>query len=263
LGAINCVEFSAPYIGGISVIALSKSASTLPRTSLHLCEDLGESNTTPNLLAGLSDDETSQIFAVSAVQTFSAGSTVFQQGDHHDGIFIILAGRVRIYYTGPSGREITLAYWSPGNFIGGPEIFGGSLHMWSGQAHRPTQVLHVPGGELLRLIEHLPRLAIALIGALVHKGKCFSGLIQMLGTRSAMERLAQLLVLMADLDGRQTPQGVTIVRTLSQEDLAKMIGSTRQWISVTLDRFHESGLVDITPHRILIPDVERLRRLGI
>lgn len=242
---------------------LSKTVRAMPGPSLHLCEEQGEAIASPNLFAGLSDEETARVFAVSSIEAYTAGDTVFRQGDHHDGIFIILAGRVRIYYTGPSGREITLAYWSPGNFIGGPEIFGGSPHMWSGQAHRPTQVLHVPGGELLRLIEALPRLAMALIGALVHKGKCFSGLIQMLGTRSAAERLAQLLVLMADFDGRRTPEGVAIVRTMSQEDLAKMIGATRQWISITLDRFHENGLVDITPHRILIRDVERLRRLAI
>jgi CRP-like cAMP-binding protein len=242
---------------------LTKTARTAPRPSLHLGEERGDSIASPNLLAGLSDDETARIFEVSSLESFAPGKTVFRQGDHHDGIFIILAGRVRIYYSGPSGREITLAYWSPGNFIGGPEIFGGSAHMWSGQAHRPTQVLHVSGSELRRLIGQLPNLAIALIGALVHKGKCFSGLIQMLGTRSAAERLAQLLVLMADLDGRQTPQGIAIVRTLSQEDLAKMVGATRQWVSITLDRFHENDLVDITPNRILIRDVERLRRLGI
>lgn len=238
------------------------AARAQPGPSLHLHEEGGSEAASLNLLAGLSDEEYAEICAVSSIRQFAAGRTVFLQGDHHDGIFVILAGQVRTYYTGPSGREITLAYWSPGNFVGGPEIFGGSPHMWSGQAARPTQVLHVRGAELRRLIDRLPRLAVALVEALVHKGKCYSALIHMLGTRSAAERLAQLLVLMANLDGHATENGIVIGRTLSQEDLAKMVGSTRQWVTTTLDRFREQGMIEITPTRIVIRNEDALRRFA-
>ena len=241
--------------------ANAPSARALPAPSLHLHEEDGAA-LSPNLLAGLTDEEYAQVLAVSSVQHHAAGATVFRQGDHHDGIFIILAGQVRSYYTGPSGREITLAYWSPGNFVGGPEIFGGSPHMWSGQAIRPTQVLHVRGRELRQLLDRLPRLTLALVEALVHKGKAYSALIHMLGTRSAAERLAQLLLLMANLDGRRTADGIAISRTLTQEDLAKMVGSTRQWVTTTLERFREQGMVDVSPSRILIRDEEALRRFA-
>ncbi|MBX9592938.1 MAG: Crp/Fnr family transcriptional regulator [Magnetospirillum sp.] len=242
---------------------MSHAAKTLvPRPSLHLCEETGQSTAGVNLLAGLDDAEVDMLMAVASPLSFGAGDMVFRQGDHHDGIFIIVSGQVRIFYTGPSGREITLAYWSPGNFCGGPEIFGGSPHMWSGQAVRPAQVLHVPGPDLRRLVGRLPRLAISLLDAMVHKGKCFSSLIQMLGTRSAAERLAQLLVLMADLDGHRKAEGIVISRTLTQEDLAKMVGSTRQWVSSMLDRLRESGVVEVTPQRILLRDEMRLRALA-
>jgi CRP/FNR family transcriptional regulator, cyclic AMP receptor protein len=196
---------------------------------------------------------------VSVLRTFAEGEAVFVQGGGHDGIFISLSGQVRVYYTGPSGREITLAYWAPGNFIGGPDIFGGSRHVWSGQAEEATQVLHVPGRDLRQLAERYPRLALALIDAMAEKGKCFSAVIQMLGTRSAAERLARLLVLMADLGGRRIADGVTIGRKLTQEELAKMVGSTRQWVSATLDRFREAGLIEVAPQGIVIRDIERMR----
>lgn len=228
--------------------------------SLHLGEEPDDGGA--NLLAALSDDEYAALVARSTLLTVAAGETVFRQGDLHDGIFIIQAGKMRIFYTGPSGREITLAYWAPGNFVGGPEIFGGSPHMWSGQAVRPTQLLLVRGAELRRQMERCPRLAIALVEALVHKGRCFSALIHMLGTRSAAERLAQLLVLMAEMEGRRRPEGTIICRTLTQEDLARMVGSTRQWVSSTLDRFRADGVIEITASRIVIRDQARLRAMG-
>lgn len=233
---------------------------TARQPSLHRSEEPGDAGS--NFLAALGDEERAALIAVSTERSASAGDTVFRQGDPHDGIFVILAGQMRIFYTGPSGREITLAYWAPGNFVGGPELFGGSPHMWSGQAARPTRLLHVRGTELRRRMERSPRLAIALVDALVHKGRCFSALIHMLGTRSAAERLAQLLVLIAEMEGRRQPDGIVIGRTLTHEDLARMVGSTRQWVSSTLDRFRADGLIEVTPHRFIIKDHARLRALG-
>lgn len=228
--------------------------------SLHLSEGPGEAGS--DLLAALDEEERAALVEASAERSVTAGAMVFRQGDPHDGIFIILSGRMRIFYTGPSGREITLAYWAPGNFVGGPDLFGGSPHMWSGQAERPTRLLHVRGADLRRRMERSPRLALALVDALVHKGRCFSALIHMLGTRSAAERLAQLLVLMGEMDGRPRPDGIVIGRTLTQEDLARMVGATRQWVSSTLDRFRSDGLIEVTPHRVVIKDQARLRALG-
>lgn len=228
--------------------------------SLHLSEEPGDAGC--DLLAALGEEERTALIAASAERSVPAGAMVFLQGDPQDGIFIILAGRMRIFHTGPSGREITLAYWAPGNFVGGPDLFGGSPHMWSGRAERPTRLLHLRGADLRRRMERSPRLAVALVDALVHKGRCFSALIQMLGTRSAAERLAQLLVLMAETDGRPRPDGIAIGRTLTQEDLARMVGATRQWVSTTLDRFRADGLIEVTPQCIVIKDRARLRALG-
>lgn len=232
------------------------------KPSLLLSERSEPGDSGPDLLAAMDGETLRRLYRISPPRKAAAGDAVFRQGDRREGIFIILSGQVRIYYTGPSGREITLAYWSPGNFVGGPEMFGGSPHVWSGQAVRPTQTLHLRGAELRRLMERLPRLAVALVEALVAKGKAYSALIHMLGTRSAAERLAQLLLLMAGLDGRRTDQGIAIGRTLTQEELAKMVGSTRQWVTTSLDRFREQGLIAIAPNKITITDEEALRRFA-
>lgn len=233
-----------------------------PRPSLLLGEDGIHAGAGGNLLLALDGGEYDQLRRVSSPCAFKAGETVFLQGDRHTGIYIILSGLVRIYYSGASGREITLAYWTPGNFVGGPEIFGGTPHMWSGQAVRPTELLHVPGPALRRLLDQRPRIALVLLEMLVHKGKCFSTLIQMLGTRSAMQRLAQLLTLMADMEGIRRESGIFIGRSLTQEELAKMVGATRQWISAAVERFREQGLLEFAPNKIIILDIDRLRALA-
>ena len=214
------------------------------------------------MLAGLDERERRQVFDLGTPLSFAPGEIVFHQGDSHRGIYIIQSGIVRSYYTGPSGREITLAYWAPGNFVGGPDIFGESQHMCSGIAERPSQVLSLGGAALRQLIRTIPGFALNMVEAQAHKGKCYSALIHMLGTRSVTERLAQLLMLMADLDGIRSADGLIIGRSLTHEELAKMVGATRQWITATLDRFREQGVILICKHQIILTDENKLRHLA-
>ena len=88
------------------------------------------------------------------------GAQLFSQGSPQDGIFLIESGRIKVFYTAPSGREITLAYWHSGNFVGGPEVFKQGLHVWSGVAAVNSTVLHLPGDVLRRMVMTIPALAI-------------------------------------------------------------------------------------------------------
>lgn len=185
------------------------------------------------------------------------GELVFLQGAPHDGIFLIESGVVRSYYTGPSGREITLAYWTPGHFVGGPEIFRGGLHIWSGVAAEDCRLLYLSANVMHTLVERIPQFSICLIEGLVAKSKCYSALIQMLGTRSAVERLAQLLVILGEVYGRHEANRLVIQRKVTHDQLANIVGVTRQWVTITLDRFHKKGIISVGRQTLVIerPDL--------
>jgi CRP-like cAMP-binding protein len=207
-----------------------------------------------SFLSRLTAEEYRRVREIGHEQRVGAGESAFCQGDAHDGIFLIESGSIRTFYTGPTGREITLAYWTPGHFVGGPEIFGGGMHMWSGVAVQETRLLWLRGADLYRLIEQIPSLALGIVEGLVQKGKCYSALVHMLGTRSVVERLAQLLLILADTDGAATSDGVEIKRSFTHEELANMVGSTRQWVTITLDKFQKQGAVRIQGRRIVVRD---------
>src|SRR5882724_10488895 len=88
----------------------------------------------PGLLDGLAEDERKRLLSIGQKRDFEAEQPLFRQGDAHGGIFLIESGRIRSYYAAPSGREVTLAYWFPGNFVGAPDMFGGGTHMWGSSA---------------------------------------------------------------------------------------------------------------------------------
>jgi CRP-like cAMP-binding protein len=197
----------------------------------------------PGLLDGLAEDERKRLLSIGQKRDFEAEQALFRQGDQHGGIYLIESGRIRSYYTAPSGREVTLAYWFPGNFVGAPDMFGGGTHMWGSSAVQRTGTIFLPGPELRRLALASAPIAVALLDALSFKARCYSAMAQMLGTRSATERLEHLLVFLATVYGLKERDGTVIAASFTHADLASLIGSTRQWVTVQLARLQERGIV--------------------
>jgi CRP/FNR family transcriptional regulator, cyclic AMP receptor protein len=178
-------------------------------------------------------------------RSYQRGETLFLQGDVHDGIVIIESGLIRSYYTAPSGKEITLAYWLPGNFVGGPAIFDGGVQVWSAVAAKNSAVTHLPGAGLRDLAREVPDLAIEIIDALSFKARCYSSLAQMLGTRSLSQRLAQVLLHLANTYGfdDEVGGGVMIAAAFTHAEIANLIGATRQWVTISLNRLQKDGVL--------------------
>ena len=227
--------------------------------SLLLTENIRTIGGAPSLFDTLSPSEQETLVRWGRRRVLYRGQTLFSQGSRHDGIFLIETGRIRVYYAAPSQREITLAYWNPGNFVGGPELFGEGVHQWSGVATSNSSVVHLPGKELRRLVVQMPNLAIGLIEGLTFKGKCYSALAQMLGTRSITERLAHLLLHLVELYGVQESDGILIGAAFTHADLAHMVGATRQWVTISLKRLHDKNVLVVRRSKIVVRRPDLLR----
>ncbi|MDQ8697630.1 Crp/Fnr family transcriptional regulator [Hyphomicrobium sp. LHD-15] len=191
----------------------------------------------------------------------NTGMRVFEQGQPHSGIFVIEQGTVRTFYAAPTGKEITLAFWKEGHFVGGPELFGRGCHVWSAEAASPCVLSWIPGHQLHTLALQNSAFALGLIDALIVKGRCYSSLAQILGTKPARGRLAELLLALAGREARDGKPGKEseVPRHVTHEQLAAIIGSTRQWVTATLSRFERDGLVSVQTDAIVILNARGLR----
>src|ERR1700710_1244316 len=122
------------------------TAVTKPKSgqSLLLTENQQSIGGPPSLMEKLTQREREIVLKQGRRKVLNRGQTLFNQGAKHDGIYLIESGRIRVFYTSPLGREITLAYWRAGNFVGGPEVFGGGIHQWSGIASTNACVVQLP-----------------------------------------------------------------------------------------------------------------------
>src|SRR5436190_24056055 len=260
----TCMLFNAAGSERDSPAAPRASSQAGNRQALLLSESGSLLAGPPRLLQALSARERETVLSHGRRRVLNRGQTLFSQGTTPEGIYLVESGRIRVFYNAPSGREITLAYWYPGNFVGGPDIFGTSVHLWSGIATTNGCVVQLPGKALRELVMQIPALGIGLIEGLAFKGKCYSALAQMLGTRSVTERLAHLLLHLVDAYGIKEPDGILIGAAFTHADLAHMVGATRQWVTMSLKRLQEQDVVVCRKSQIIVrlPDVLREMRGG-
>lgn len=246
--------------GIIGKEALTVTEAPAPEAlgAFYLTEMIADLRRGASFLERLTLEEVSTVRRASTSVAADAGDTIFHQGDAHNGIYLIEAGRVRSFYAGPSGKEITLAYWTPGHFIGGPEVFGGGTHIWSAVAVEKSKLTYLPGSVIRGLVRTMPTFAECIIDGLVEKGRCYSALVQMLGTRSVTERLAQVLLILAEMD-QKPGHPPTVSRRITHDQLASIVGSTRQWVTTTLARFQKAGHIGIKRNAIVVLDPMALR----
>jgi CRP-like cAMP-binding protein len=212
----------------------------------------------PGLLDSLEEVHRKKLLDIGHWRTFQQSDALWQQGDPHKGIYLITEGRVRSFYLAPSGREVTLAYWLAGNFVGGPDIFGGGTHIWGSSATQKSETIFLPAPALRKLALECGPIAVALLDALGFKSRCYSAMAQMLGTRSATERLERLLIFLATTYGLKGDDGVMIRASFNHADLAALSGSTRQWVQTQFARLQRRGVLRYNRGLILIRNLSAL-----
>jgi CRP-like cAMP-binding protein len=213
-------------------------------------------------VAALPPEDRARLLAASTHRRFPKGSTVFAQGNPHTTTFVVESGLVRTYYTSATGKEVTMAYWSDGDLLGGPNFLTAETnHVWSARAVEDATIWCIAAEELERLVNSRPLIARFIIDSMTVKLFWVSGLLQGFGTQSVFLRLAHLLLKLAEMYGEPTRNGIAIRYHFTQEDLANLVGATRQWVSTTMRHFQRDGIIYCDKRRLEIHNVELLRRI--
>lgn len=215
-----------------------------------------------DLFENLTPHERVQVLAKCSELHIKSGTLLYTQGARHIDTYIVKRGLIRTYYSSPMGREIALAYWSSGDLLAGPNFFDEEgLHLWSAQAVEDSTLLAIKGNDFRYVASHIPALAEQVFDALCFKMRWFSLLVQTLGTESVSSRLANVLLILSDLYGTKTDEGITIKYCFSQEDLAHMVGATRGWVSVAMGHLKKGGIVRVRKRQLVVLNTESLRSL--
>jgi len=190
--------------------------------------------------------------------TFRRGTTIFLKGQAGDALYLIETGRVRIFLQTEAGGEHTLALLGPGDFFGELALLDGLPRSASAEAVEDSALYALDREDFQRELARAPDLAMALLAALSDRLRRMTEYTESLALQDVYGRLAHLLLDLAERHGHQD-DGLVIDLPLSQMELARMIGATRERINRALAAFKAQGVIQMRGRTIVIKDPQRLR----
>ncbi|MCA9896718.1 MAG: Crp/Fnr family transcriptional regulator [Ardenticatenaceae bacterium] len=191
---------------------------------------------------------------------FGQGEIIFREGDPGQVLYLVQAGQVRIYVNGLDGSETSvILFGRPGDMFGELAVIDGLPRSATAVALDET-LLYTISRESFRLhMQRFPQLALNFMKELTHRVRYNTRQMDSLASLPVSQRLARKLLELAQDYGRIETESVIIDMTLTQANLASLIGATRESTNKILRDFRERYLIWFEYGRITILDADALR----
>ncbi len=209
------------------------------------------------------DDDLAAVIARMATRRFSKQHYLVREGGPGDTFYIILSGSVAVTRESTEGRETILAILKEGDFFGEMSMFDSSLRSASIRAFTDVETSTIERDDFLDLIDFNPRIGRLLVIELSDRLRAANALIAASTTQDIRARLAALLLNLAHNFGEPVENGTRISLKLTNQEMANMIGTTRETVNRTLNRMWDDRLIDMRTANIVVLDADKLRALSL
>jgi len=187
------------------------------------------------------------IAAAGVVQSYPRNTVLINEGDEGDSLFIVLAGRLKVYASNAAGREVVIDFHGPGEYVGEMSL-DGAPRSASVVTVEPTTCAIVGRAHFREFVLAHPDFALHLIEKLIHRARLATENVKSLALSDVYGRLARLLGSLAEeRDGRQV-----IPEKLTQQDIAERVGASRDMISRLMKDLTAGGYIAVEERRITL-----------
>ena len=207
------------------------------------------------LFATLTPNERDQLAAFGSAYRFTAGQTLFYEGDPCTGLWVIGSGSVKITKMSASGREIMLTVESAPSSVAEVPLFDGGAYPANVTAISDTLAFLLHKDDFRRFCEQHPTVPLKVLAVVGKRLRTLVQLVETVTFGSVRQRLARVLLQAAE--GR--PAGFPVEIAITHEELAARLGTVREVVSRNLARFHAEGIVKVVKRQILLLDMAALQ----
>ena len=213
------------------------------------------------LFSALDPEDQKQLLDMMSEVTFRRGERLFNEGDPGDRLYLLIEGKVKLGHTSSDGRENLIAVLGPGEMIGELTLFDPGPRSGTATAVAPTKMLQLEHTALMEFIDTRPELAKHMLRALAQRLRRTNEALADLVFSDVPGRVAKALLDLGDRFGTRTDDGTLHVpHELTQEELAQLVGASRETVNKTLAEFVSRGWIRLEGRGVHLLDVDRLRR---
>lgn len=194
-------------------------------------------------------------------ERFARNDFIFSAGGPGRTVYFLRSGRVKISQPSAPGREVILWFCLPGEIFGLAEVARGGGRSVSALACESCEVLCVAQDHFKAFLEARPRLALLSMQVLSSRLRVLGDMLAKLVSDDADTRIAKLILRLAARHGVRRGTDVVLTLPLTHQEIADMIGATRQTVSTSLGNLKRRGVLSIDSHRLVIESEELLAGL--
>jgi CRP/FNR family transcriptional regulator, cyclic AMP receptor protein len=212
------------------------------------------------LFEALDDEETKALRAGVTDVELARGDRLFDEGDAGDRLYVVLDGKIKLTRTAGDGRENLISLIGPGEMFGELSLFDPRPRTMGASAVTDVRLAALAHDDLRAWLTEHPDVAMHLLAALARRLRRTNEVMSDLVFTDVPGRVAKALLDLAARFGIQQEDGLQVNHDLTQEELAQLVGASRETVNKALADFVARGWIQLHPKSVLLIDPERMRK---
>jgi CRP-like cAMP-binding protein len=188
------------------------------------------------------------------------GSILFKEGDDGEHLYVIIDGKLKLGTSSGDGRENLLSILGPGEMFGELSLFDPGPRTSTATAVTDAKLLSLSHEKVIPWLKQNPEVSLQLLTRLSQRLRRTNEAVGDLVFSDVPGRVAKALIDLGDRFGKTTPEGLLVNHDLTQEELAQLVGASRETVNKALADFAGRGWLKLDGRSVLITDVERLSK---
>jgi CRP/FNR family transcriptional regulator, cyclic AMP receptor protein len=212
------------------------------------------------LLRELSEADVKAIRPHTHVVTLRRGERLYDEGDIDDQLYVVIDGKVKLTRTSSDGREVLVRVQGPGDMFGELAMFDPTYRTSNASAVTDARLAAIAHDDLREVLNDRPAIALLLLRELAQRLRIITDANTNLIFTDVPGRVAKALLELSDKFGTQQEDGTLVSHDLTQEELAQLVGASRETVNKALADFAARGWIQLSAKSVLLIDPDRLRR---
>jgi CRP-like cAMP-binding protein len=204
------------------------------------------------IFQNLKDEELKSLAEKALRKKYPKDSIVFQESDEGDSLMVILSGQVKVVLISRDGKEIILSILKGGDFVGEMSLLDGEPRSATVIAMKESELLIIQRNVFLKQVEENPSIAKAVLEEMSRRIRRADDRIGGLILLDVYGRVASFLLELARNEGKRIEEGILIEKRPTQQEIASMIGVSRETVSRVLNHLNRRGLIAVSGKSIIV-----------
>jgi len=214
------------------------------------------------VFAGLSERDWEKIADLFSERQYQKDDYIFLEGEAPEALYVVKTGKVKVLRHSTDGKDVVLRVSGPGHMLGTVAVFDGGGYPGTAQVIEECCILVIARNDCLTLVNRYPVFALAVIHDLGSRLRSSAEQIRSLAVERVEQRIARVLLKLAETSGSEVPEGRVIEMPLTRQDVADMTGTTVETAIRVMSKLRRAGLIRTRRGKVVLVDVDALLEIA-